>query len=169
MSLQLTQCRCRWRDFLNTSPSGTTYDPVHLNSATATRSKVVCMPAIPHSESKSSGGGGAAPGVGVTEGSLSASSSAKKRAQTLNQLPHGSRSHTRSDTVRARVAAGFFERIAEWNGYGRVLLAATAGVEAHPEHPPGAAKFSSGSLWILRRAEPAAGPQGRSALELVVW
>lgn len=43
-----------------------------------------------------------------------------------------------SDTVRARVAAGLFERISEWNGYGRVLLASTAGVHAIDGQPPDA-------------------------------
>lgn len=41
-----------------------------------------------------------------------------------------------SDTVRARVAAGLFERICEWNGYGRILLASTAGVDACEGQPP---------------------------------
>ena len=36
----------------------------------------------------------------------------------------------RSDTVRARVAAGLLERIAEWNGYGRALYPCACGVEA---------------------------------------
>jgi hypothetical protein len=40
--------------------------------------------------------------------------------------------------VRARVAAGLFERVSEWNGWGRILLTATAGVEAQPDSPPGA-------------------------------
>jgi hypothetical protein len=43
----------------------------------------------------------------------------------------------RSDTVRARVAAGLFERVSEWNGWGRILLTATAGVDAQPDAPPG--------------------------------
>jgi hypothetical protein len=34
----------------------------------------------------------------------------------------------RSDTVRARIAVGLFERISEWNGYGRSLLPFAAGV-----------------------------------------
>lgn len=34
------------------------------------------------------------------------------------------------DTVRARVAAGLFELIAEWNGYGRALYPVTCGVAA---------------------------------------
>lgn len=46
----------------------------------------------------------------------------------------------RTDTVRARVAAGLFERISEWNGFGRILLTATAGVDARPETPPGTAE-----------------------------
>ena len=36
----------------------------------------------------------------------------------------------RSDTVRARVAAGLLERIAEWNGYGRALYPLACGVDA---------------------------------------
>lgn len=36
----------------------------------------------------------------------------------------------RSDTVRARVAAGLLERVAEWNGYGRALYPSACGVEA---------------------------------------
>lgn len=44
----------------------------------------------------------------------------------------------RTDTVRARVAAGLFERISEWNGYGRILLASTAGIEAKEQQAPGA-------------------------------
>ncbi|CAL5222340.1 g4690 [Coccomyxa viridis] len=39
----------------------------------------------------------------------------------------------RSDTVRARVAAGLLERIAEWNGYGRALYPCACGVEAAQE------------------------------------
>eukprot|EP00884_Botryococcus_braunii_P020712 jgi/Botrbrau1/7324/Bobra.247_3s0019.1 len=38
----------------------------------------------------------------------------------------------RTDTVRARVAAGLFERVAEWNGYGRALYPSTCGVQASP-------------------------------------
>ena len=33
-----------------------------------------------------------------------------------------------SDTVRARVATGLFELIAEWNGFGRALYPAACGV-----------------------------------------
>ena len=36
----------------------------------------------------------------------------------------------RTDTVRARVATGLFERIAEWNGYGRALYPWACGVDA---------------------------------------
>ena len=36
----------------------------------------------------------------------------------------------RSDTVRARVATGLFELIAEWNGFGRALYASACGVAA---------------------------------------
>lgn len=36
----------------------------------------------------------------------------------------------RSDTVRARVATGIFERVAEWNGYGRALYPSACGVDA---------------------------------------
>lgn len=35
-----------------------------------------------------------------------------------------------TDTVRARVATGLFERIAEWNGYGRALYPWACGVQA---------------------------------------
>lgn len=43
-----------------------------------------------------------------------------------------------SDTVRARVAAGLFERISEWNGYGRILLVSTTGVDAIDGQSPDA-------------------------------
>lgn len=32
--------------------------------------------------------------------------------------------------MRARIAAGFCERIAEWNGFGRIILPSAAGVDA---------------------------------------
>ena len=35
-----------------------------------------------------------------------------------------------SDTVRARVATGLFELVAEWNGFGRALYASACGVAA---------------------------------------
>jgi len=38
-----------------------------------------------------------------------------------------------SDTLRARLASGLFDRIAEWNGYGRALYAWTCGL--HAEEP----------------------------------
>ncbi|KAL6759752.1 hypothetical protein V8C86DRAFT_2568453 [Haematococcus lacustris] len=38
----------------------------------------------------------------------------------------------RSDTVRARIASGVFDRIAEWNGFGRALYSWSAGLEAPP-------------------------------------
>ncbi|BDA42924.1 hypothetical protein COCOBI_03-8170 [Coccomyxa sp. Obi] len=41
----------------------------------------------------------------------------------------------RSDTVRARVATGLFERVAEWNGYGRALYPSAAGVDAEGGAP----------------------------------
>lgn len=41
----------------------------------------------------------------------------------------------RSDTVRARVAAGIFDRIANWNGFGRALYPTTAGVDVTGEAP----------------------------------
>jgi len=44
----------------------------------------------------------------------------------------------RTDTVRARVAAGLFERISEWNGYGRILLPSTAGIDAVEDQAPDA-------------------------------
>lgn len=31
--------------------------------------------------------------------------------------------------MRAKIAAGLFERVAEWNGYGRALYPSTSGVE----------------------------------------
>jgi hypothetical protein len=34
------------------------------------------------------------------------------------------------DVLRGRLACGLFERVAEWNGYGRVLLPWTCGVDA---------------------------------------
>lgn len=41
----------------------------------------------------------------------------------------------RTDTVRARVAAGLFERIAEWNGFGRALYPWACGVEVTHSKP----------------------------------
>lgn len=41
----------------------------------------------------------------------------------------------RTDTVRARVATGLFERIAEWNGYGRALYPWACGVNAAQSEP----------------------------------
>ena len=41
----------------------------------------------------------------------------------------------RTDTVRARVATGLFERIAEWNGYGRALYPWACGVHASEAQP----------------------------------
>ncbi len=41
----------------------------------------------------------------------------------------------RTDTVRARVATGLFERIAEWNGYGRALYPSACGVDAEGSQP----------------------------------
>lgn len=41
----------------------------------------------------------------------------------------------RTDTVRARVATGLFERIAEWNGYGRALYPWACGVHASEAKP----------------------------------
>lgn len=41
----------------------------------------------------------------------------------------------RTDTVRARVATGLFERIAEWNGYGRALYPWACGVSASQAKP----------------------------------
>ena len=35
----------------------------------------------------------------------------------------------RTDTVRARVAAGLFDRIANWNGYARALYPSACGVD----------------------------------------
>lgn len=36
----------------------------------------------------------------------------------------------RSDTIRARIGRAVFESIAEWNGFGRILLHSTAGTDA---------------------------------------
>lgn len=36
----------------------------------------------------------------------------------------------RTDTVRAKVAAGLFDRIANWNGYGRALYPSSVGMQA---------------------------------------
>eukprot|EP00197_Chlamydomonas_leiostraca_P002370 CAMPEP_0202858124 /NCGR_PEP_ID=MMETSP1391-20130828/787_1 /ASSEMBLY_ACC=CAM_ASM_000867 /TAXON_ID=1034604 /ORGANISM="Chlamydomonas leiostraca, Strain SAG 11-49" /LENGTH=351 /DNA_ID=CAMNT_0049537009 /DNA_START=179 /DNA_END=1231 /DNA_ORIENTATION=+ len=41
----------------------------------------------------------------------------------------------RTDTLRARVAAGIMDRIAEWNGYGRAMYTWTCGVEASAPDP----------------------------------
>lgn len=69
----------------------------------------------------------------------------------------------RSDTVRARVAAGLFERVSEWNGWGRILLTATAGVDAQPDSPPDVstnmALFSQAGLLGIRPKLFAAAPE----------
>lgn len=42
-----------------------------------------------------------------------------------------------TDTLRARMAAGLFERVAEWNGYGRAMYPWTCGLSAaDPAAPP---------------------------------
>ena len=38
--------------------------------------------------------------------------------------------------MRARIAAGFCERIAEWNGFGRIILPSAAGVDAEEGSTP---------------------------------
>jgi len=38
--------------------------------------------------------------------------------------------------VRARIAAGLCERIAEWNGFGRIILPSAAGVDAEEGSTP---------------------------------
>ena len=43
---------------------------------------------------------------------------------------------TRTDTLRARIAAGFCERIADWNGFGRIILPSAAGVDAEEGSTP---------------------------------
>jgi len=43
----------------------------------------------------------------------------------------------RTDTVRARVAAGLFERIAEWNGWSRAMLPWTCGLHVQQAGPEG--------------------------------
>lgn len=50
----------------------------------------------------------------------------------MGHLSHVMGCICRTDTVRARIAAGLFERVAEWNGYGRALYPATSGVAANP-------------------------------------
>ena len=41
----------------------------------------------------------------------------------------------RTDTVRARVATGLFDRIAGWNGFGRALYPSACGTEPEAEQP----------------------------------
>ncbi len=38
--------------------------------------------------------------------------------------------------MRARIAAGFCERIAEWNGFGRIILPSAAGMDAEEGSTP---------------------------------
>ncbi len=38
--------------------------------------------------------------------------------------------------MRARIAAGLCERIAEWNGFGRIILPSAAGVDAEEGSTP---------------------------------
>jgi protein-tyrosine-phosphatase len=49
-----------------------------------------------------------------------------------------------SDTLRARLASGLFDRIAEWNGYGRALYAWTCGL--HADQPSGSDSGGSSSF-----------------------
>ena len=42
-----------------------------------------------------------------------------------------------NDVLRGRLAAALFERVAEWNGFGRVLLPWTCGVDADQGAPSG--------------------------------
>lgn len=49
----------------------------------------------------------------------------------------------KTDTVRARFAAAIFERIAEWNGYGRILLTSTCGIEAKQSQCPDLSKTAA--------------------------
>lgn len=61
----------------------------------------------------------------------------------------------RTDTVRARVATGLFERIAEWNGYGRALYPWACGVHASEAQPADFATtvslFSQASFLGIRK------------------
>lgn len=69
----------------------------------------------------------------------------------------------RTDTVRARVAAGLFERIAEWNGYGRALYPSACGVDAQVGGEPGlatsAALMGMAGMLGIRPKLFAAGPE----------
>lgn len=55
-----------------------------------------------------------------------------------------------SDTVRARMAAGLMEIVANWNGWGMVLVTDRCGVDAQP----GAYMDPSMAVSLLARAEP---------------
>uniref|UniRef100_A0A7R9VUT7 Uncharacterized protein n=1 Tax=Chlamydomonas euryale TaxID=1486919 RepID=A0A7R9VUT7_9CHLO len=68
----------------------------------------------------------------------------------------------RSGTLRARFAAGIFERIAEWNGYGRVIIPSSAGLQA----VTGTATDESAgeSVGAAGAADAAAGAPGASSV-----
>ncbi|KAK9817141.1 hypothetical protein WJX72_010178 [[Myrmecia] bisecta] len=56
----------------------------------------------------------------------------------------------RTDTVRARIAVGLFDKLAEWNGYGRALYATPCGVD--PSSSSGSDGIST-TVALMRRAE----------------
>ncbi len=61
----------------------------------------------------------------------------------------------RTDAVRARMAAGMLERIANWNGYGRVLLAIPCGLDpvgadSRTNFSATAAVMRIGQAWGMR-------------------
>lgn len=68
-----------------------------------------------------------------------------------------------TDTVRARVAAGLFERIAEWNGFGRALYPWSCGLNAAKSKPADlsttASLFSQASFLGIRAKLFAAPPE----------
>ncbi|DBA98368.1 TPA: hypothetical protein ACH3X3_012383 [Trebouxia sp. C0006] len=74
----------------------------------------------------------------------------------------------RSDTVRARVATGLFERIAEWNGYGRALYPWACGVSASQTQPVDfstTASLFSQATFLGIRAKLFAAPAEQLTLE----
>lgn len=74
----------------------------------------------------------------------------------------------RSDTVRARVATGLFERIAEWNGYGRALYPWACGVSACQTQPVDfstTASLFSQATFLGIRAKLFAAPAEQLTLE----
>jgi hypothetical protein len=64
--------------------------------------------------------------------------------------------------VRARVATGLFERIAEWNGLGRALYPSAAGVDAGgaaPDLATSAALMGMAGMLGIRPKLFACGPE----------